>query len=117
MNCRMNENKEQNMSNHTSLFESAIVMAVRAHTGMVRKGSDTPYIVHPMEASAIAATMTNNDEILAATYGDVLWQRFNQKDKAMHAWYYREMGKALACLSSHHAYTEYLILLDKVFGT
>ena len=49
-----------------NLFEKAIIYAVAAHAGMVRKGTATPYIVHPMEAAAIAATMTNDDEILAA---------------------------------------------------
>lgn len=52
----------------------------------------------------------------AAVLGDALWLRFNQKDKALHAWCYRAMGKALACLSSHDAYREYEMLLDKVFG-
>lgn len=28
--------------------------------------------------------------------GDALWNKFNQKDKAMHAWYYGEMGKIFA---------------------
>ena len=35
--------------------------------GAVRKGNDIPYIVHPMEALSIAATMTNDPEVLAAT--------------------------------------------------
>ena len=33
-----------------SRFERAICFAVNAHAGMTRKGSRTPYIVHPMEA-------------------------------------------------------------------
>lgn len=183
------------------LFGRAIILAAQAHAGMVRKGSSTPYIVHPMEAAAIAATMTNNAETLAAAVlhdvvedtdvtidevrqafgdrvaaivssesedkrkdrpaadtwlerkqeaidhlgrstdeavkivaladklsnlraihrdsvalGDAIWQRFNQKDKTMHAWYCKAMGKALECLSPHEAYKEYLSLLDKVFG-
>ena len=31
-----------------------------------------------------------------ADIGDELWERFNQKDKRMHAWYYREIYKILA---------------------
>ena len=185
----------------SGVFDHAIILATRAHAGMMRKGSDTPYIVHPMEAAVIAATMTNDAEILAAAVlhdvvedtavtidevrqacgdrvaaivssesedkrkdrpsadtwmerkqeaidhlirsteeavrivsladklsniralhrdaialHDALWQRFNQKDKAMHAWYYRAIGKALESLSRHDAYKEYLIFLDKVFG-
>ena len=57
---------KQNERNTPGLFDRAIILAAQAHAGMVRKGSDTPYIVHPMEAAAIAATMTNDPEILAA---------------------------------------------------
>ena len=31
-----------------------------------------------------------------AQIGDELWERFNQKDKRMHEWYYREIYKVLA---------------------
>ena len=30
-----------------------------------------------------------------ANLGDAVWERFNQKDKEMHAWYYRELLKIL----------------------
>ena len=50
----------------TSLLDKAIVFAVNAHQGVERKGKGFPYIVHPMEAVSIAATMTNNQELLAA---------------------------------------------------
>ena len=44
----------------------AIAFAAYAHDGQSRKGGALPYIVHPMEAAAIAATMTNDPEVLAA---------------------------------------------------
>ena len=50
----------------TSLLDKAIVFAVKAHAGVERKGKGFPYIVHPLEAVAIAATMTNDQELLAA---------------------------------------------------
>lgn len=185
-----------------NLFDKAIIFAVAAHTGMVRKGTATPYIVHPMEAAAIAATMTDDIEIMAAavlhdtiedthmtdedlrrefgdriakivsaesedkredrpsadtwmerkqetidhlthsadeaemivvladklsniraiqrdflSVGDFIWQRFNQKDKQMHAWYYRAVGSALSDLSRFSAYTEYMELVGKVFDS
>ena len=50
----------------TSILDKAIVFAVKAHKGAERKGKGFPYIVHPMEAVAIAATMTNDQELLAA---------------------------------------------------
>lgn len=48
------------------IFERAIVFAVNAHKGMVRKKTEIPYITHPMEAAAIVASMTTDREILAA---------------------------------------------------
>ena len=50
----------------TSLLDRAIVFAVRAHQSVERKGKGFPYIVHPMEAVSIVATMTNDQELLAA---------------------------------------------------
>ena len=55
-----------NGSMDTSLLDRAILFAVRAHAGTERRGKGFPYIVHPMEAMAIASTMTADQEILAA---------------------------------------------------
>ena len=49
-----------------TLVTQAIIFAAQAHDGAVRKGSKTPYIVHPMEAVAIAASITEDPEVLAA---------------------------------------------------
>ena len=182
------------------LFDKAIEFAVRAHSGSVRKGTETPYIVHPMEVAAIVATMTNNADVLAgavlhdvvedteytaqdiraefgdkvadlvasesenkredlpssetwkirkqetldhlehapvevkmitlgdklsniraiyrdySTLGDGVWERFNQKDKNEHAWYYRGVAERLGELSDTFAYQEYVEIVGKVFG-
>ena len=50
----------------TVLLDRAIVFAVHAHAGTERRGKGFPYIVHPMEAVAIVATMTHDQELLAA---------------------------------------------------
>ena len=50
----------------TTLLDRAIIFAVRAHAGTERRGKGFPYIVHPMEAVEIVATMTNDQELLAA---------------------------------------------------
>jgi myo-inositol-1(or 4)-monophosphatase len=47
--------------------------------------------------------------------GDKLWQRFNEKDPASHAWYYRQLVKSLAPLSDTDAYQEFARLVDQVF--
>ena len=50
----------------TSLLDRAIIFAVNAHAGTERRGKGFPYIVHPMEAVEIVATMTSDQELLAA---------------------------------------------------
>lgn len=184
-----------------SVFERAIIFATKAHAGAKRKGTGIPYIVHPIEAAAIASTMTLNEEILAAAVlhdvledtettaeeleelfgihvaelvmdetedkrrdrpaqetwrlrkqemldflkysagreakilalsdklsnlraihrdlqmlGDRLWERFNEKDKKMHAWMYRSVAEALKDLSEYAAWKEYSALVEETFG-
>ena len=48
------------------LFERALAFALKAHEGQTRKKNDIPYILHPCEAAAIAATLTADREILSA---------------------------------------------------
>lgn len=50
----------------TELLDRAIIFAVHAHAGTERRGKGFPYIVHPMEAVEIVATMTSDQELLAA---------------------------------------------------
>lgn len=50
----------------TSFLDKAIIFAVNAHSGVERRGKEFPYIVHPLEAVTIVATITNDQELLAA---------------------------------------------------
>lgn len=50
----------------TSLLDRAIHFAVDAHAGTERRGKGFPYIVHPLEAVEIVATITPDQELLAA---------------------------------------------------
>ena len=50
----------------TTLFDRAAQLAIEAHAGVERRGKGFPYIIHPMEAAAIVATVTNDPEMLAA---------------------------------------------------
>lgn len=183
----------------TSLLDRAICFAVQAHAGIERKGKGFPYIVHPMEAMTIVATMTSDQELLAAAalhdtvedtdvtvaelqelfgervallvahesdvplegdasdtwhdrktfainllkgaerdvkvvamgdklsnmraiardyavIGDEIWNLFNVKDKAEHAWHYHGLADALSDLSDTPAYQEFASLVKKVFG-
>lgn len=49
-----------------TLVTQAVSFAAKAHDGAFRKGSHIPYILHPMEAAAIAATITQDEEVIAA---------------------------------------------------
>ena len=183
----------------SSLLDRAILFAVKAHADTERKGKGFPYIVHPLEAMAIVATMTNDQELLAAAVlhdtiedtdttmeqlcaefgprvaklvetetdqhfsadkaltwhqrkqeslnrlasasrdamivalgdklsnmrgiaqdyavlGDELWQRFNVKAKADHAWRFRQLAEVLKPLGETFAYQEFRKLVEQVFG-
>lgn len=50
----------------TELLDRAITFAVKAHAGTERRGKGFPYVVHPLEAVTIVATMTSDQELLAA---------------------------------------------------
>ncbi|MFR4328606.1 MAG: HD domain-containing protein [Lachnospiraceae bacterium] len=46
--------------------DRAVVFATYAHKNVVRKGSSLPYILHPLEAGVITASLTEEREIIAA---------------------------------------------------
>lgn len=49
-----------------SIVDQAIIFASKAHFGQKRKGKEVPYIVHPLEAMAIVASVTSEPELIAA---------------------------------------------------
>ena len=49
-----------------TLLQKAIVFAAKRHGGDVRKGTDIPYIVHPIEVMKIAAGITDDEKVRAA---------------------------------------------------
>lgn len=61
---------EKELTTNT-LIANALIFATKAHEKQTRKDSDTPYILHPMEAALIAANITGsegklNQELVAA---------------------------------------------------
>ena len=48
------------------LVSEAIAFAVKAHDGMRRKESESPYILHPMEAAVIVGSMSDDQQLIAA---------------------------------------------------
>ena len=55
-----------NKYSDSELLDRAIIFAVKAHHNTERRGKGFPYIVHPMEAVEIVATITPDQELLAA---------------------------------------------------
>lgn len=48
---------------------------------------------------------------------DDIWQKFREKDKRMHAWYYGNLKTAFEEFCDYPFYEEYCLLWDNVFGT
>lgn len=60
----------------------------------------------------------SNIRSLYNNYGiekEKLWQRFNVKDKGMHAWYYKGLAESLSSLHDYKEYQEYKNLVNSVF--
>lgn len=54
-------------------YDEALAFARTAHAGAVRKGTDIPYITHPIETARIAAEMTEDEDVvIAALLHDVV---------------------------------------------
>lgn len=48
------------------MIDKAIEFATKAHEGQFRKGTNRPYIMHPVEVGQIVATMTDDEEMICA---------------------------------------------------
>jgi len=49
------------------MIKRAAEFAYKAHQGAVRKGTNIPYITHPLETAVITAMMTDDEELIAAS--------------------------------------------------
>lgn len=54
------------MAEYIGIAESAAAFAIKAHDGQIRKLRNTPYFLHCFEVASIAATMTDDREVIAA---------------------------------------------------
>ena len=108
----------------TQLLDNAIAFAVKAHSGTERRGKGFPYIVHPMEALEIVATMTSDQELLAAavlhdTVEDTSVIVDAESDKGIEgrseddSWYDRKQG-AIDRLAKASRDTKMVALGDKL---
>ena len=176
------------------MINKAIMFATISHSNQYRKGTNIPYILHPLEAGIIVSQIKYDENLICAAilhditedvhvsyetlevmfgkriadlvksqsedktkswnerkkhtieslreekdedikivclgdklsnirslYKDYeiekekLWQRFNVKDKNMHAWYYKGLVESLSSLNDYKEYEEYKELVYKVF--
>ncbi len=75
------ERKQENLD----LIGRAVLFAAMKHAGQNRKGSGIPYITHVMEAMAIVAEMTDDQEIqVAALLHDTLEDTDTTKEQLVH---------------------------------
>ncbi len=49
-----------------TLYDNAFQLMHKHHQGQLRKGSDTPYIVHPITVANILMASTTDEELIAA---------------------------------------------------
>lgn len=64
------------------------------------------------------ADKLSNLRSTAADYlvvGDEIWQKFHEKDKRMHAWYYGSLKSRFGIFKGHPFYEEYCLLWEYVF--
>lgn len=73
----------------------------------------------PASAKAITlADKLSNMRAIAKDFdsiGDTIWERFNQKNKVEHEWYYREVAELTKEFADTARYQEYVELCNKVF--
>ena len=81
----------------TRLFDKALKFATDAHSGTERRGKGFPYIIHPMEAVSIVATITSDQELLAAA---VLHDTVEDTDVTFED-IRKEFGERVATLVQH----------------
>ncbi len=47
-------------------IENALIFAAKAHAGKYRKGTERPYIIHPLEVMSIVMRFTDDEDVLTA---------------------------------------------------
>ncbi len=48
------------------MINKAILFATKAHANQFRKGTNTPYILHPLEAGIIVSQLTTDEDLICA---------------------------------------------------
>lgn len=93
-----------------------------AQTWKVRKEETIRFLKERASWEAKVLALADKLSNMRAIYrdiqvlGDSLWERFNEKDKNMHAWMYGSVLEALSELSGYVVWQEYNWLIRETFG-
>lgn len=82
------------------MVEKAIRFATKAHEGQFRKGTDRPYIVHPLEVGKILWEMTADEEVIAA---GILHDTIEDCKEVTEEILRQEFGERIATLVLHES--------------
>lgn len=82
------------------MIKKATEFATKAHEGQLRKGTTRPYIVHPIEVGDIVATLTNDEEVIAAA---ILHDTIEDCEQVTEEILRREFGERVANLVLHES--------------
>ena len=95
------------------MIKKAIEFAKQAHKGQLRKGKDTPYILHPLEVCAIVSLITDDEEVIAAAvlHDTVEDTKVTEKDLE------REFGKRVAALVGKESEDKSRTLIERKMHT
>ena len=99
------------------LVSEAIAFAVKAHDGMRRKKSETPYILHPMEAAVIVGTMTSDQNLIsAAALHDVVEDSDWTFEMLKGEGFSDDVIDALKCVTKLSEDEDYDHFIDRILG-
>lgn len=90
-------------------------------TWMIRKMETLEFLRNKADRDAKILALADKLSNMRAIHrdqnivGDLLWERFNEKDKSKHGWMYRQVAEALSELSDTFAWQEYDELVRKTF--
>ena len=90
-------------------------------TWMIRKMETLEFLRNKADRDAKILALADKLSNMRAIHrdqnivGDLLWERFNEKDKSKHGWMYRQVADALSELSDTFAWQEYDELVRKTF--
>ena len=58
---------------YSDRINQALIVAAKAHSGQTRKGTNIPYITHPVAVALLASDYTDDEDvIIGALFHDIL---------------------------------------------